>query len=95
MTLKLLLYTNFLYVEMFGIICVLWYTKFNTRATARCDRQNSIKAVAQILFSTLIFSIFSIIFTFKVSLINTVMQSILVITKLPGFNVHLQKIPFG
>jgi len=51
--------------------------KINTCATSRCDRKNSINAFARVVFSIFILSIFSIILTLKVSLINTVMQNII------------------
>ena len=50
--------------------------KINTCAKSQCDGQNSIYAFARIVFSIFILGIFSIILTFEVSLINTVIQNI-------------------
>ena len=69
--------------------------KINTRAPSRCNRQNSINALAPVVFSIFILIIFSIIFTLKVFLINAVMQNIFSITKLPHFHVYSQKYHYG
>jgi len=80
-------------ISLLSVYCGI--QKIKTRATSRCDRQNTINAFARVVFSIFILSIFSIILTLKVSLINTVMQNTIFYYQTTRLSRVFAKLPLG